>query len=228
MEIDVSENRHRTIAAPTGAGKSFFVGYMVEELYRQKMPFIIFDTKMKNHIGLLGLKEIRLLKIRPGVRYDWENLVDYPYVLCIPTPKIKTAELISQYRAAIEALYDARKPRTMIIEEAHNYNKNSSYPDPVLELVAREGRDKKINLWFVTQRIQDFPKLLWSQCYFTYLSKFLIPHDIKYVESLIANFSEINKEIAMHDIIVYKHQTAEYEIIPAKEIAEGRKTMHYG
>jgi len=225
-DLDVSANVHRLIAAPTGAGKSYFVGYLVEKLYAAEKPFIILDTKTRNHIGLVGLKGLKLVKIRPGARYDWKKLVEYPYLLLIPTIRTKTADLIEQYTAVIDAIYTAGKERTIIVEEAHNYNKNSYAPSPVLELVAREGRGRGISLWFVTQRIQDFPKLLWSQCYFTYLLKFLIPQDIRYIEALIPNFSEINRELDRFDVLEYRHICGDYTMIPHNNI--DRKTKHYG
>jgi len=225
-DLDVSANVHRLIAAPTGAGKSYFVGYLVEKLYAAEKPFIILDTKTRNHIGLVGLKGLKLVKIRPGARYDWKKLVEYPYLLLIPTIRTKTADLIEQYTAVIDAIYTAGKERTIIVEEAHNYNKNSSLPSPVLELVAREGRGRGVSLWFVTQRIQDFPKLLWSQCYFTYLLKFLIPQDIRYVEALIPNFVEINRKLDRFDVLEYRHISGDFDIIPHDNI--DRQTQHYG
>ena len=88
----------------------------------------------------------------------------------------------------------------IVVEEAHNYNKNPYSPSPILRLVAREGRGRGLSLWFITQRIQDFPKLLWSQCYMTYLLKFTIPQDIRYVSALIPDFDKINRELRMHDV----------------------------
>ncbi len=224
--LDVSADVHRLIAAPTGSGKSYFLGYLVERLYAEKKPFIILDTKTKNHIGLVGLKGLKLIKIRPGAVYDWKKLTEYPYLLLIPTIRTRTEELIEQYTAVIDAIYTAGKERVVLVEEAHNYNKNAYSPSPVLELVSREGRGRKISLWFVTQRIQDFPKLLWSQCYYTYLLKFLIPQDIRYVEQLIPKFSDINRDLNRYDVLEYRHLSGDYEIIPANNV--NRQTKHYG
>ncbi len=226
IDLDVSSVAHRLIAAPTGAGKSYFLGYLIEKLYAEKKPFIILDMKTRNHIGLIGLKGLKLVKIKPGARYDWERLLEYPYILCVPTARTKTAELVEQYTGLIDTFYVAGEERTIIVEEAHNFNKNASSPSPILELVAREGRGRKISLWMVTQRIQDFPKLLWSQCRYTYVLKFLIPQDIKYVEALIPDFGEINRKLDRYDVLEYRHITGEYQIIPASHV--NRKTTHYG
>lgn len=226
VDLDVSQNVHRLIAAPTGAGKSYFLGWLIEKLYAEKKPFIILDTKTRNHIGLIGLKGVKLLKIKPGARYDWAKLLEYPYVLCIPSLRTKTADLVEQYTELIDAVYTAGAERVIVVEEAHNYNKNAYSPSPVLELVAREGRGRRICLWFVTQRIQDFPKLLWSQCYYTYVLKFLIPQDIRYVEALIPDFNEINRKLNRFDVLEYNHLSGEHQIIPGSNV--NRHTKHYG
>lgn len=225
-DLDVSGNVHRLIAGPTGSGKSYFVGYLVERLYAAEKPFIILDTKTKNHIGLIGLKGLKVVKIRPGAVYNWKKIAEYPYLLLIPTIRTKTADLIEQYTAAIDAIYTIGKERTIIVEEAHNYNKSANSASPVLELVAREGRGRGVSLWFVTQRIQDFPKLLWSQCYYTYLLKFMIPQDIRYIEGLIPDFSALNRELDKHDVVEYSHINNKYQKVSKGLIM--RETTHYG
>jgi len=224
--IDLESNVHRLIAAPTGAGKSYFVGWLAEQLYERGKRWIILDTKTRNHIGLISLKKVKLLKIKPDTAYNFWKLTDYDYILCIPTEKTKTRELIEQYRMILDVLFSAKRPITIFVEEAHNYNPNPYVADDLLELIAREGRSYKINLIFVTQRIQDFPKLLWSQCKFTYLFKFMIPHDVKYIAKMIPDFERINMELQRYDVLEYTHETNDYKIIKSYEIV--RKTKHYG
>jgi DNA helicase HerA-like ATPase len=226
LDLDVSGNVHRLIAAPTGAGKSYFVGALAETLYEADMPFMVLDTKTKNHIGLIGLKGVKRLQIRPGAVYDFEKITDQKALLCLPTLTTKTGDLIAQYTTLIESLYAAGWSGVIVVEEVHNYNKNPFTPSPVLELVSREGRGRGLSLWFVTQRIQDFPKLLWSQCFWTYLLKFNIPQDIKYISALIPNFDKINRDLNRYDVLEYNHISSNYRIVPAGEVK--RLTKHYG
>lgn len=225
-DFDLKAPVHRLIAAPTGAGKSYFVGYLVEELYKNDLPFIILDTKTKNHLGLIGLPKVKRLQIRAGVSYDFERLAEYDYLLCVPSIRTTSAELIRHYTSLLDTFYTVGKKGIIIAEEAHLYNKNPYVPSPTLELIAREGRGRGIFLWYLTQRIQDFPKLLWSQSYYTYLLKFNIPQDIRYIEALIPDFSQINRDLGRYDVLEFDHITSEYRILKKETIV--RKTKHYG
>ncbi|WP_290597900.1 helicase HerA domain-containing protein, partial [Archaeoglobus sp. JdFR-39] len=129
MDYKFMKNAHMMVAAPTGGGKSYFVGWMAEKLYQAGRRFIILDTKTRNHIGLVALKKLKLLKIKPNTQYDYWRLINYDQVLCIPTERTKTKELITHYRAILDTIFAAKKPITVFVEEAHNYNPNPHVPD---------------------------------------------------------------------------------------------------
>lgn len=219
---------HRMIAAPTGGGKSYTVGAMVEELYDNEIPFILLDTKTVNHIGLIQLPEVKLLKITPRLNYsELGELLKYPYILCVPANKtVGIADLVSIYRDILTYIWmHEDNGRIIIVEEAHNYNKNASVADPLLEQIAREGRSSKIFIWFVTQRLQNFPQLLWSQCQLTYLWHFNIPTDIRYAGQMVPNFDQINREkLQKHDVLIWDSNEA--TIVKAQNVH--RRTQHKG
>lgn len=230
MDIDLSldEATHRMFAAPTRAGKSFFIGACAEQLYDKEHPFIILDTKTNNHIGLQELPKIKKIQMKPCLKYNWKKLVDYDYLLCVPTLKTRTADLINLYRDMMDSLFMEDGERFFLVEEAHNWNKNASVPDPLLELIAREGAGRKKYLWFITQRLQNFPQVLWSQCGFTYIFRHNIPTDIRYLEQGIPNFNEINRTLSKHDVLMWDHGSidGEHQIIKAAEVT--RRTPHRG
>ncbi len=226
MDLDLSGAVHRLIAGPTGSGKSYFVGALVERLRKEERPFIVLDTKTRNHAGLISLPGVVRVVIRPGKRYNWDRLVKYPYVLVVPSSRMMIHDLIALYTDLLDRIYAAGEERIIIVEEAHNFNKNAYSPSPILELISREGRGRGICLWFLTQRIQDFPKLLWSQCYWSYLLKFLIPQDIRYAEALIPHFTDINRDLSRHDVLCYDHITGVHNIIKAHEVT--RSSKHLG
>lgn len=236
MDLHLDETVHRMIAAPTGGGKSYFVGAMAEQLAAGKHPFIIFDTKTDNHIGLVEIPEVKLFKVNPGKirknnKFDLRALNEYQYILCIPANRnINLSDLLDVYREIINYMWMQDGERIFIVEEAHNYNKNSSVPDPLFERIAREGRGYGKLIWFVTQRLQNFNQLLWSQCKYTYLMRFVIPSDIRYCAAMVPDFDYnrgkpgINSQLEDHDVLVWDGKT--HTIIKAAEVT--RKTKHRG
>ena len=104
-------NTHITITAPTGGGKSYFVGLLLEQAYAARKPWIVLDTSDRNHIGLIQLKEVIPLKIRKTENPDYSKLVNYPFILCYPDDEMEIDDLIEEYRKIIQALLRAQKPR---------------------------------------------------------------------------------------------------------------------
>ncbi len=68
--------------------------------------------------------------------------------------------------------------------------------------------------------------MLSSQCKRTYLFKFMIPQDVKYISRMIPEFERLNKELQRYDVLEYDHYSNELKIIRASEI--NRRTKHYG
>jgi len=236
IDLHLDDPVHRMIAAPTGGGKSYFVGAMAEQLYAKEHPFIIFDTKTDNHIGLIELPGVKLFqvnpaKIRKNKKLDLKALNEYQYILCVPANRnLDLKDILDVYRKIIEYMWLQDGERIFIVEEAHNYNKNSSVPDPLFERIAREGRGYGKLIWFITQRLQNFNQLLWSQCTYTYLMRFTIPSDIRYCAAMVPGFDYnrgkpgLNAELEDHDVLVWNGR--DYQIIKAAEVT--RKTKHRG
>lgn len=236
IDLHLDEPVHRMIAAPTGGGKSYFVGAMAEQLADQERPFVIFDTKTDNHIGLTAVPGVKLFRVNPKKiqktgKINLDALNQYPYVLCVPANRnIDIKDLLDVYREIMNYMWLQDGERVFIVEEAHNYNKNSSVPDPLFERIAREGRGYGKLIWFVTQRLQNFNQLLWSQCKYTYLMRFVIPSDIRYCAAMVPNFDYnrgkpgINSELEDHDVLVWDGKT--HTIIKAVDVT--RKTKHRG
>ena len=225
VKIDFPYNFRWLIAGVTGSGKSYFVGYLCEELRRLRRRFIVLDTKTNNLRGLSELKDVHEIKVYPNKIYNWHRILSVDYAVVFPTRRCTSEELTEHYLSLLNILYNYDRNRVIIIEEAHRYSSQWHVEAPV-ELLVREGRGSNLSLIFTTQRINEFNKLIWSQCDRTYLFRFFIPQDIEFITRMIYNFREINQMLGEHDVLEYNHKTGEHRIIKAYEIM--RITKHYG
>ena len=214
------------IAGKTGTGKSYFAGYLIEQYVRQrKGKFIILDWQTKNHIGLLKLKNTVLVKIKQDKNYDWKKIIKYPRVLVIPTITTTRDKLKQEYHKLLGVLINHDRDRLIVIEEAHNLA-GRFWIDSNLEIIVREGRHRGLNLILITQKIQDFNKLIWTQVDCNFIFKHLAGNDIDYIEKTIPGFREINQDLRKHDLVKICFEDMNPKIIRAEEII--RVTKHYG
>ncbi len=223
--MEFPDNFRWLIAGVTGSGKSYFTGYLMEEARRQKRRFVILDTKMNNLRSLGQLNGVAEVRIQPGAAYNFFRVLSKDFIIFYPTEKCTTPELIDQYRLLLDVIYNNDSDRIVVVEEAHHLVSQWNL-DPTVELLVREGRGKKLSVIFTTQRIQDFSKLIWSQCDRTYIFKWFIPQDIAYISRMIPDFEEINRQLREHDILEYNHKTGEHRIIKREDIK--RITPHLG
>jgi len=200
---------------------------VIEDIYRHhKKGIAVLDTKHLNHAGIARLRDFKIVTLKPGKAYDYEKIARIPYLLVRPDPALRTRPTVDHLKGILAALYNQRAPRAIVVEEAHLYNPSPQIPEDTLELIAREGRAYGQNLIMITQRIQDFPKLLWSQCKETAAFRFMIPHDIRYLQAVLPGFDEVNASLQLHDVVRFNHETGEFTIIKAADVK--RITPHLG
>lgn len=231
VEVEIPAWSIDLIYGNTGSGKSYFAGWLIEQAYEQNRRFVILDTKVKNHVGLVALKGVKLLKIKPRVYYNFSKIINYDQILVIPTKglisRIGVEGLINDYyKEILNVLFKKDKNRIIVVEEAHRYNPSSRTPGKELEQLFREGRDSKLYTIAITQSIADFPKLLFRQAQRHFIFKHYIPNDLFYLNKMIPNFEELNKELRQHDVLEFDPKRMSYRIIKRELIL--RQTKHYG
>lgn len=224
----IAGNTHITIAAPTGGGKSFFVGLLLEQAYAAGRPWIVLDTSNRNHIGLIALKGVVPFRIRKSVNADYSRLTEADYILCYPDDDMEISDLIEEYRKIISALLKAKKPRIVCVEECHYYSKNASAPDKTLDRLSRIGRKYGLLGWFITQRCVDLPKIMWSSCRWYMFMKYYLHTDKSYLSKQVNNFEKLNEQMNPYDVMLYNSERDEYSIISAASVKGARVTKHYG
>lgn len=231
VDVEIPQWSIDLIYGNTGSGKSFFAGWLIENAHEQDRRFIVLDTKVKNHVGLIALKGVKLLKIKYNKRYDFSKLLDYDQVLVIPTKgtisRLGVDGLIEHYyKPLLNEIFKKDKNRIIVVEEAHRYNPSSRTAGKELEQLFREGRDAKLYTIAITQSIADFPKLLFRQAQRHFIFKHYIPNDLFYLSRMIPSFDSLNNELRQHDVLEFNPKQMDYRIIRREQII--RRTRHYG
>ncbi|WP_297490291.1 ATPase [Thermococcus sp.] len=230
LDVDIPSWLIDLIYGNTGSGKSYFAGWLVEQAWERGRRFIVLDTKVKNHIGLVQLKGVRLLKVIVGKRYNWRKLLDFDQVLVVPTRgtinRIGVDGLVDQYyKPLLDEIFRRDRDRIVVVEEAHRYNPSSRRPGKELEQLFREGRDGKLYTVAITQSIADFPKLLFRQAQRHFIFQHYVPNDIIYLNRMVPGFSELNNRLREHDLIEFippnKTRIIKRELVI-------RRTRHFG
>lgn len=108
-------------------------------------------------------------------------------------PKFWRASLrIEQYEvtSVLEALYHY-SPHTIVIEEAHLYCSPHSI-DPALSKLIRMGRLPNISTILVSQRVRDFPQIIYSMADKLIVFQQKSEHDVEALENILGEeLSEI-------------------------------------
>jgi len=230
LDIDIPVWSIDLIYGNTNSGKSYFAGWLVEQAWEKGRRFIVLDTKVKNHLGLVQLKGVRLLKIKVGTRYNWKKLLEFDQVLVVPTRgtinRLGVDGLVEHYyKPLLDEIFRRDRDRIIVIEEAHRYNPSSRRSGKELEQLFREGRDGKLYPVAITQSIADFPKLLFRQAQRHFIFQHHIPNDVIYLNRMIPNFSELNAQLRPHDLIEFippnKTRIIKRELVV-------RRTKHFG
>ncbi|GAB6102377.1 DUF87 domain-containing protein [Thermococcus atlanticus] len=230
LDVDLPPWSIDLIYGNTGSGKSYFAGWLVEQAWEKGRRFIVLDTKVKNHLGLVALRGVKLLKIKPGARYDFSRVVRIDQLVVVPTrgtiSRLGVKGLVDRYyKPILDELFRRDKDRIIIVEEAHRYNPSSRTPGEELEQLFREGRDARIYTVAITQSIADFPKLLFRQAQRHFIFQHYVPNDIFYLKKMIPGFEEMNARLRRHDLVEFIPPD-ESRIIKRELVL--RMTRHYG
>jgi len=230
LDIDIPAWSIDLIYGNTGSGKSHFAGWLVEQAWQKGRRFIVLDTKVKNHLGLVALRGVKLLKIKPGVRYDFSRVAKIDQLVVVPTrgtiSRLGVKGLVDRYyKPLLDELFRRDRDRIIVVEEAHRYNPSSRTPGEELEQLFREGRDSRIYTVAITQSIADFPKLLFRQAQRHFIFQHYVPNDIFYLKKMVPGFEEMNARLRRHDLVEFIPPD-ESRIIKRELVV--RMTRHYG
>lgn len=191
------------IIAQSGAGKSWTIAVLCEQLCRYHIGFCLIDTEgeyfsLKDRFDLTwigaddecdydierveGLKEIIRDSINTGIPVIYD---------------VSEVEMTEKVSRLADILYDLateeRKPYLMIVEEADKFIPQSRDSIKKIEEISRRGRKRGLGLMVATQRPAIVTKNVLSQCNNQIIGKLSIENDLKAVDLFFGSKREVEE-----------------------------------
>jgi len=191
------------VIAQTGAGKSWTIGVICEQLCKNNIGFCIIDTEgeyfsLKEKFQLLwvgkgpacdvevekvGLKELVLAAVRENVPviFDVSDVID------------EKAAVAALCGALYEVESRLRIPYLLIIEEADKFAPQRDKVLKEIEEISRRGRKRGLGLLLATQRPALLNKNVLSQCGNQLIGKLTTEADLAAVNLFFASRAELEE-----------------------------------
>jgi len=178
------------VIAQSGAGKSWGIAVLCEQLLQARVGFCLIDTEgeyfsLRDRFPLLWIGSSEDCDVDIG-QVNLRELMQN--AICSRTAVIfDVSEADMQERVAYlaEVLYDLeselKQPYLLIVEEADKFIPQSGESIKKIEEISRRGRKRGLGLLVATQRPSLVTKNVLSQCNSQILGKLSIENDLKAV-----------------------------------------------
>ncbi len=191
------------IIAQSGAGKSWTIAVLCEQLCRYHIGFCIIDTEGE-YFSLKDRFELTWIGADDECDYDIERVDNLKEILRdsmhsgIPVIyDVSEVEMTEKVSRLADILYDLateeRKPYLLIVEEADKFIPQSRDSIKKIEEISRRGRKRGLGLMVATQRPAIVTKNVLSQCNNQIIGKLSIENDLKAVDLFFGSKREVEE-----------------------------------
>ena len=191
------------IIAQSGAGKSWTIAVLCEQLCRYHIGFCIIDTEGE-YFSLKDRFDLTWIGADDECDYDIERIENLKDILRdsihsgIPVIyDVSEVELTEKVSRLADILYDLateeRKPYLLIVEEADKFIPQSRDSIKKIEEISRRGRKRGLGLMVATQRPAIVTKNVLSQCNNQIIGKLSIENDLKAVDLFFGSKREVEE-----------------------------------
>ncbi len=190
------------IIAQSGAGKSWSIAVLCEQLCKSRIGFCLIDTEGE----YFSLKDrFELLWVGSGddcdvdiERVDLEELMQNAIKSGTPVIyDVSETHMQEKVTELTTVLYDLeselRKPYLLIVEEADKFIPQSKDSIKKIEEISRRGRKRGLGLLVATQRPSLVVKNVLSQCNSQIIGKLSIENDLKAVSVFFGSRKEVEE-----------------------------------
>jgi uncharacterized protein len=190
------------IIAQSGAGKSWSIAVLCEQLLKARIGFCLIDTEgeyfsLRDRFPILwvGSNEACDVDIeRVDLRELMRNAVCSRTAIVYDVSETDMREKVSMLT---EILYDLeselKKPYLLIVEEADKFIPQSRDSIKKIEEISRRGRKRGLGLLVATQRPSLVIKNVLSQCNSQIIGKLSIENDLKAVSVFFSSKKEVDE-----------------------------------
>ena len=191
------------IIAQSGAGKSWTIAVLCEQLCRYHIGFCLIDTEGE-YFSLKDRFDLTWIGADDACDYDIERvdglkeIVRDSMLTGIPVIyDVSEVEMTEKVTRLADILYDLateeRKPYLMIVEEADKFIPQSRDSIKKIEEISRRGRKRGLGLMVATQRPAIVTKNVLSQCNNQIIGKLSIENDLKAVDLFFGSKREVEE-----------------------------------
>ncbi|NLZ30687.1 MAG: DUF87 domain-containing protein [Methanomicrobiales archaeon] len=191
------------IIAQSGAGKSWGIAVLCEQLLHSRIGFCLIDTEgeyfsLKDRFPLtwLGSGEDCDAEIgKVDVREVMQDAIRSRTAVIFDVSE--TADMRDEVAKLAEILYDLesrlRQPFLLIVEEADKFIPQIGVSTKKIEEISRRGRKRGLGLMVATQRPSLVTKNVLSQCNSQIIGKLSIENDLKAVSLFFSSRREVEE-----------------------------------
>lgn len=191
------------IIAQSGAGKSWTIAVLCEQLCRYHIGFCLIDTEGE-YFSLKDRFDLTWIGADDECEYDIERVDNLKDILRdsirsgVPVIyDVSEVEMIEKVSRLADILYDLateeRKPYLLIVEEADKFIPQSRDSIKKIEEISRRGRKRGLGLMVATQRPAIVTKNVLSQCNNQIIGKLSIENDLKAVDLFFGSKREVEE-----------------------------------
>ncbi|MDN7012003.1 DUF87 domain-containing protein [Methanoculleus sp. FWC-SCC3] len=187
------------VIAQSGAGKSWGIAVLCEQLLQARVGFCLIDTEgeyfsLRDRFPLLWIGSSDDCDVdigRVNLRELMQNAICSRTAVIFDVSEVDMQERVS-YLA--EVLYDLeselKQPFLLVVEEADKFIPQSGETIKKIEEISRRGRKRGLGLLVATQRPSLVTKNVLSQCNSQILGKLSIENDLKAVSLFFSSRKE--------------------------------------
>ncbi|WP_292727966.1 ATP-binding protein [Methanoculleus sp.] len=190
------------IIAQSGAGKSWSIAVLCEQLLKARVGFCLIDTEgeyssLRDRFPVLWVGSADGCDVGIGQANLQELMRN---AICSRTAVIfdvSEADMREEVTHLADALYDLesglKKPFLLIVEEADKFIPQSGDSIKKIEEISRRGRKRGLGLLVATQRPSLVAKNVLSQCNNQIIGKLSIENDLKAVSLFFSSKKEVGE-----------------------------------